>query len=394
MTDNDTDRPDEAGNGQPSPLEGTPKQVDVSRIEQELSRLWQAAGEGSAQAVTRACALNLVVHVDGEEEAARASETIAHVATHDPHRAIVVVAEPEAESGLDTWISAHCFLSAPNSPQVCCEQITVSARGDAVEQAPGLVLPLLVSDLPVVLWWVGDPPIGTAGFDRFADAAHRVILDSASFANPCARLLTLAVRTGGQLRPAISDLNWARLTSLRELAAQFFDAPEMLSYLGHVQSVTVEYAVRPSETANPAQAAMLLGWLGSRLDWQLAPGQGAPVTCESAHFISAAGDKVEAEIVPVDRSDVEPGSVVGLTIRAQGRRSATFTITAEPGGDCVETRAEVEGKQPIGRTICPTPQTIHHLICQELEFVGRDQIYEESLALIASATPIGDRLPA
>lgn len=386
MAESDTDRRDGAKASLPSPLEGPPKRVDVSRIEQELTRLWQAAGDGGEQAVTRACALNLVVHVDGDEAAARASETIAHVSMHDPNRTIVVVAEPGAESGLDTWISAHCFLPAPDSPQVCCEQITISARGDEVEQAPGLVLPLLVADLPVVLWWVGDPPIGTDTYDRFAQAAHRVILDSASFVDPCARLGTLAERISGRLRPAISDLNWARLTTLRELTAQFFDAPEMLSYLGGISSVSVQYAVGSEESGNPAQAALLVGWLGSRLGWQLTPGQEAPIVCTSARFLAVDGGKVDAELVPTERADVEPGSVVGLTIRAKDRHCATFTINAV-AGDCVEARAEVEGRQPIGRTICPSPQSIHHLICQELEFVGRDQVFEESLALVAGSAP-------
>ncbi len=391
MAESDTDRRDGAKSSLPPPLEGPPKRVDVSQIEHELTRLWQAAGEAGDRAVTRACALNLVVHVDDDRTAEQVSETIAHVATHDPNRAIVVVAEPGAESGIDTWISAHCFLPAANSPHVCCEQITVSARGDAVAQAPGLVLPLLVADLPVVLWWVGDPPLGSNTFDRFADAANRVILDSASFADPCDQIAKLAERTRGLLEPAISDLNWARLTSLRELTSQFFDAPEMLAYLGGVTSVKVEYAVKQDESDNPAQAALLLGWLGSRLDWHLAPGQEAPITCTSAHFIAPDGTRVDGELVAVERADVDPGSVVGLTIEARDRRRATFTITTEPGGDCVTTRAEVEGRQPIGRTICPAPQSIHHLICQELEFVGRDHIFEESLALVAGATRGGSR---
>ncbi len=385
MAETDTDRLDGAKS---SPLEGQPRRVDVSKIEQELSRLWHAAGEGGDTAVTRACALNLVVYVDNDEAAGRASETIAHVAAHDPNRAIVVVAEPEASpSQLDTWISAHCFLPSSNSPQVCCEQITVSARGDAVEQAPGLVLPLLVADLPVVLWWVGDPPLGTDTFDRYADAANQVILDSASFADPCQGLQALARRTRGQLRPAMSDLNWSRLTGLRELASQFFDAPEMLSYLGGITSVSVEYSARPGGPGSSAQAALLVGWLGSRLGWTLAPGQAASLSCASADFLAADGAKVQIQLVPAERADVEPGFVVGLTIQARDRCRATFSIETEPGSDCMVTRAEVEGRQPIGRTISPAPQSIHHLICQELEFVGRDQIFEESLALATGEPP-------
>jgi glucose-6-phosphate dehydrogenase assembly protein OpcA len=385
MGESDSDRRDERQNAPPTTLEGPPQPVDIARIEHELSQLWKSAGDGGDQAVTRACALNLVVHVDSEEAAARASETIAHVASHDPHRAIVVIAEPAKRSGMDAWISAHCFLPAPNRPQVCCEQITVSARGDAVEHAPGLVLPLLVADLPVVLWWVGDAPIDSGAFDRFADVADRIILDSSAFADPCERLPVLASRIRGQPRlPAISDLNWARLTSWRELTAQFFDAPEMIAFLGEVRAVRVEYAANPTGSANPAQAALLLGWLGSCLGWRLSSDAAAPLTCSAFTFVSADGEVVEAEIAGVPRPDSQPGSVVGLAIRARGRTAATFTIAAEAGGECVETRAEIEGRSPIGRTICPGPTTVDHLVCQELEFVGRDQVYEEALSLIAA----------
>ena len=281
MPESDTDRHDGAKprpSSPPSPLDGPPKRVDVSSIEQELVRLWQATGEGGGQAVTRACALNLVVHVEGETAAERASETIAHVATHDPNRAIVVVAESAAESGLDTWISAHCFLPGADSPQVCCEQITISARGDAVEQAPGLVLPLLVADLPVVLWWVGDPPLGSDDFRalcRRRPPRHPRLRELRRPVRPPQDPLRDGQRapSPGDQRPQLGSADDAPRADRAVLRRAGDARLSRRCDFGESWSTPTERASRTIR-----QAALLLGWLGSRLDWRIAPGQPRPAS--------------------------------------------------------------------------------------------------------------------
>src|SRR4029079_15347299 len=107
--------------------------------------------------------------------------TVGELTSCHPNRAIVVGATPgAADELLAAWVQAHCQMPGPGRPQVCCEQITIEARGPAVARVPGTVLPLLVPDLPVMFWWPRGAPFDDPLFARLCDLADRVIVDSAT----------------------------------------------------------------------------------------------------------------------------------------------------------------------------------------------------------------------
>src|SRR5262245_19357104 len=254
-------------------LLGEKTRIDVRAIERELNELWRhaAASESGERrnTVTRTCVLNLVVLTGSNRTAQRVTETIAQLTERHPNRAIVISAVPDAQEPLlDAWVQTHCRMPGPGRPQVCCEQITIEARGAAVPYVPGTILPLLVPDVPVMLWWPRGEPFDNSIFARLSSLADRVIVDTATFAAPEAGLARLAGLIGGDT--AISDLAWTRLTPWRELAAQFFDAAAMLPHLDEIHSVTVDYEAQPGAMHDRTQALLLIGWLGSRLGWQLA----------------------------------------------------------------------------------------------------------------------------
>src|SRR5205814_442070 len=111
------------------------------------------------------------------------------------------------------------------------------------------VLPLLVSDLPVYLWWRAVPPLADKVFTRLVEMANRVIIDSAIFADPHGDLVSLAVLLRDRPKwTAISDLNWSRLTTWRQLIAGFYDVAEYRPALNVVNRLVIEYA---SPTGQP-----------------------------------------------------------------------------------------------------------------------------------------------
>src|SRR5205823_3808166 len=95
-------------------------------------------------------------NADREEHARRAARSIADLALRHPSRAIVVLADRGARDGTQKRIEMHCRLPiADGARLVCYEQILVRARGDADDRLASAVIPLLVPDLPVFLWWTG-----------------------------------------------------------------------------------------------------------------------------------------------------------------------------------------------------------------------------------------------
>lgn len=246
--------------------------VDIRAIERELNEIWKSVADennGAQSAVTRTCVLNLLVlSFSGMKGIDPATAVIDRLTSQHPNRAIVIGASDASDAPLlDAWVQAHCQMPAPGRPQVCCEQITIEARGaTAIGRIPALVLQLLVPDLPVMLWLPDGAWPDREVVRRLSEIADRVIVDTANFADPAAALLQIAALI--RERASVSDLAWGRLTAWRELVAQFFDAREHQAHLNEVQRVAIDYAA--SDAAARVQALLLAGWLASRLGWQFA----------------------------------------------------------------------------------------------------------------------------
>jgi glucose-6-phosphate dehydrogenase assembly protein OpcA len=368
------------------------KSVNARAIESELTRMWKAIAEAEERdgkpAVMRASSLNLVVAAMDEAVTDRAVGVIADVMNHHPVRAIVMTAEAQAtSSGSEAQVSIHCSLPSVGGKQICCEQIMISARGEAVGELHSTVAPLLVTDLPVFLWWPGTPPYGSHFFVSLLDICDHLVVDSALFRAAEKDLPELAALTQAPLSKAnLSDLNWLRLVPWRELTAQFFDSPHLRPYLDQLDRVAVEYATGPDDEHSPnrAQAFLLIGWLASRLGWETTAGHGQQAPTLQLKYGERA---IAVEIEAAQRGRLEKpgresvaGEILSLRLEATGaERPAIFTVTRARDGVCVITRVEVQGLPPVKRAAQIKARSESELLCTELDMLNRDIYYEEAL---------------
>src|SRR5689334_23963529 len=114
-------------------------QIDTRAIEHELNDLWKKLAEDAndekQQTVTRTCVLNLIVVTGGGRAAEHATATVAQLTASHPNRAFVISAAPKAQNDvLDAWVQMHCQIPSPGRSQVCGEQISIEARGVAVDR--------------------------------------------------------------------------------------------------------------------------------------------------------------------------------------------------------------------------------------------------------------------
>jgi glucose-6-phosphate dehydrogenase assembly protein OpcA len=177
------------------------------------------------------------------EEAAE--RTLAGLAEQHPSRTILLFPRPDDGDALDFDASVQCFSFGGRA--VCAEVIRVRLCGDRCRHPASVVVPLLVSDLPVFCRWRGRPEFDDV-FDELVDVVDRLIVDTTEWPSG-----TLS-RSYGELakrfdRTAVSDIAWERTERWRrELAAAWpFEGREI------------------SVKATHAQALLLKGWLQSRL---------------------------------------------------------------------------------------------------------------------------------
>jgi len=243
--------------------------VDIGRIEAELARLrYGAAGsppEGESYAM-RTSLLNLVVYAADPEGAREASQTIDGLTRDHPSRAIIILAEPSGEeSRIEARCEAHCHIAAGLAQQVCCEEVMLDVRGPAASHLHSIIIPLLVPDLPVYVWWTGPLPRGRHLFEELMESADRFIVDSGHFRHPTHGLRRVAELCESTPGCAIGDINWARLTPWRDLLTLHGGDPGMRAYREAVTAIEVAYA--GVQAVVPSQAFLLVGWLAERLGW-------------------------------------------------------------------------------------------------------------------------------
>src|ERR671936_1218546 len=120
----------------------------VADVERQLAVLRRRAAATARESVTppaRAAVLNVIVYARRRIHAERAAAIIARLGERHPSRSIVVFHEREAPER----VLLRCHQVEGANRQVCYEQILVCTGTLSAHQLSSIVIPLLVSDLPV-----------------------------------------------------------------------------------------------------------------------------------------------------------------------------------------------------------------------------------------------------
>jgi glucose-6-phosphate dehydrogenase assembly protein OpcA len=358
----------------------------VSELERELTRLRRAQSAHAREqggTVARATVLNLIVFADREVHARRAATSISELALRHPSRAIVVLADRGIEREVDGHIEMFCQVPiADGARQISYEQILVRAHGNVEERLASAVIPLLVPDLPVFLWWTGTPPTSGRSFGDLVGLADRLIVDSSDVARPevmLPRLARLCAQAHGLF--GLTDLNWTRLTPWREIVTSFFDVPSWRSFLDGITGVRVGFAVdMDGRDIHPSQALLFVGWLASRLGWRpleaLAPSEAGGLLFAIAR---RDGARIMVRVRPRFERGLAEGDISGIRLQAARDDLAEFVVKRQPDAAHQTATVLVGGQRRWERTMPLPSPAIVELIGEELSILGSDRTYEQAL---------------
>lgn len=214
------------------------------------------------------------------------------------------------------------------------ETVVLRTYGEVSDHADSVVLPLLLPDAPVVVWWPVNAPEVPAK-DPLGALAQRRITDMYAVERPLEALET-RVRA---YAPGDTDLAWTRLTPWRSMLAAALDQARV-----EITSAAVE-----SEAENPS-AELLARWLEARLGVK-------------AERIVTAGPVVTA---------VRLGTANGEIVidRPEGPL-ATLSLPGQPS-----------------RTLALKVRSTSELIAEELRRLDADEMYAVALrGEVAKETP-------
>jgi glucose-6-phosphate dehydrogenase assembly protein OpcA len=332
--------------------------VDVHAIEEELARLrWRERRQGEGDAAEHAAAearanvLNLIAVVESERNVDTVSKVLDGLSVHHPSRTLMLLAQPDRSAlKLEATVTSHS--EEDNGREVTSERVFLHAHGRVARHLASMVTPLLIPDLPVMLWWPQRPNFESGLFRELVDLCDRLVVDTDDgFEAPdLARLLDIARRR--KARCAIGDFNWARLMPWRHLTAQFFDVKVMRDRLLHTHGASVVCGEGPT-----IQARLLGGWVQSRL--------------------RRVGVDVPYEVRQDTALDAGVCRFMIYTGGPEG--SARFSIIRQRGNRLC-TEIMIGGQEQVGRTVRFEPRNAEDLLAMELTLPGHDILYEESLA--------------
>jgi glucose-6-phosphate dehydrogenase assembly protein OpcA len=400
--------------------------TSVRAVEAELGRLWHqattdtgsgpTAGNGTAAdglVITekgapqaRTSVMNLIVTVPDRATSDRVLELLLGLGQRHPSRAIVLQADPKADGDpIDARIGTHCRDSEDGSAgRTCFEQLALTVRGEAARHLGGIVAPLVIHDLPIEVWWPGDPPFDDPVFNQLVEFGDRLVINASDFRDLPSGLKRLA---GIRRRAGVGDIAWERLVPWQELTAQFFDAPRFRRYLPNLSRLLIKYAVpddggagaRPADrpeadddlvpgVRSPGAGALLYaGWIATRLAWKRATWR-EPLTPDGRRLVlEGRYEMVDLAIDPVPTAAIPPGELLSVRLRSLGEAgSAEFIVDRFSEEATIATNAD--GMTANLRRIPLQPESEAEVLRRQLALDQRDLTYEDALraAVILAAT--------
>lgn len=289
--------------------------TNSSKIARSMVHARRAAGSPAMDMV-----LTLVVITD-EDGVAETLRTATTLSKEHPSRVIGVIrGSTRGRASLDAKIRVGHDSTG--------ESILLRVSGELTKHAESVVLPLLLPDSPVVVWWPNKAPENPSQ-DAIGRLAQRRLTDAESTASPIRALRAVA----RNYAPGDTDLAWTRLTPWRALLAAALDQTSTKVTGGHLVT----------GAGNPA-AELLVGWLESRLKIKMTTQRGDADHISSVTLTTAIGD---------------------VTIERINDSTCNFSV---PGA--------ADHHVPLGA------RTHAELLAEDLRQLDNDQIYEETVTYL------------
>jgi len=381
-----------AAPGQPM-LRWQSRAKSIDGIAAELGRIWSAislTAEGpdgdERRVAARSSVMNLVVIAGRGEIGERVAAIVEGLTGRHPSRTLIVnPADPDGPAWLDAQVQAHCVLPSDSAPETCSEMVYLTCGGESGQHLAGVVAPLLIHDLPVTVWWPGEPHFESRSARELLPMADRVLVDGSGWSGDGLAGLVAMAELPARFDLQIADFALLRQARWREAIASTFDRPALLPYLGHLDRIDVHYAARDGAPgmANVVRPMYHVAWLASRLGMTVV----APMRPGTEAWTGYAGLlRSGRRRVPVSLKPVESPAPRGTTLIVQlhatrGRSQLWIEVTAYADGVVVQATLDGES-MPERRFLAPRKREAD-LLAETIESAGRDQISRDVLAMAA-----------
>lgn len=275
--------------------------TNLAEVRERLAQLWH----NFPAAKVRESVQNLVVFAADSGWGEECGASLRGVSGLHPSRSVVLL--PGGES-LSARVELRVRPLRGGGPGIFGEEIVLAVPPVQRSHPASLVWPLLLPDLPTVVFWGGDPEPEAVAFRELLEMADLLAVDSATFVRPRESWAWLGEAWRDRHLRVWGDLNWPRLGAWREAVARLFDDPEARRLRPWLREIEVEPGL-----GGPGGSWLLAAWMAVRLG-------GRPVVRGEAVA------EIKLGLGPTIRF---PEGAVGIRFGAAG--PAEFTVRVESG---------------------------------------------------------------
>jgi glucose-6-phosphate dehydrogenase assembly protein OpcA len=269
--------------------------------------------------------LNMVAFVESEWSGEIANR-LRGVGRYHASRLVVLSYNPH-RTRLDARASVAAEGEAKPGEIVLLHETVIVELGDRhLDDLLTIADPLVVSDLPTLLWSPHGHPEAVESLLPLAQATLLDSVDDPVWHEAIDRANSLSERL------YVVDLAWLRSTPWRERIAATFDPSALRAELCEITAITVRH--HPDSTV---AALLLFGWLASRLDWRLTAlhrdGQTLSGTAESARQSIALHLQVAPELQVRGLAGLSIETASGMQLRLDRGTGGLRACQRDVGGN-------------------------------------------------------------
>lgn len=288
------------------------EEIQIANVEQELAKL---GAEGQKKGQIKGCLFNLIIYSQEPQRSAFLKEIVQTITETFPCRIIFIECSKQSKENF-LKVAVEEEIVKKDGSVISYDWIDIKCTAKYLNRVPYLVLPYFVPDLPIYLLWGQDPSQENEILPVLQSFASRLIFDtdcSCDLPAFCRKMLSDKALS----KIPVTDMNWASLTSWREILFQVFDTEEKISQLRNCKKIAIHF--NNSRSADyqytERRSVYLQGWMAAQLGWQYVNSSlqngFTKITYKNQQSLS------DVILVGEPKEDLTPGAIFDVSIHMQ-----------------------------------------------------------------------------
>lgn len=367
--------------------------LDPYKIGPTLAKFWKEHREQHPErADMRVCIQNLLLICNDPSRLEGLGQPLQELATVYPGRTVMVVLDPDDTNGeMVGWYRIEEMGGRHSRPGG--ELVGLYAPVDPAA-IHSLLAPTWQDGVPVVLWWMGQPPYNTPYFENLVEGSSRVIVNTGGFStyptNPHEAFEILKGLGRYVFHPyhqdqSFCDQTWGRLGVWREWVAGLFDREEDQALLEQLETLEIVFWASPGKCGISLLALYLAGWLTRQFRWGIDESLQSTECGWTAKLRTKAGHPFQLKLQsqPSLLED-RPLRLKSVSFKGKMTDGQAFEMGIERAEEMLFTlvrRSRIPGRELPDHALQHRRLTRRELVEIQLGSFGHDFVFEGALQL-------------